>query len=274
MLQSYKYVEETVSAVQSTPENQQTILKILGAAATNDLLYMFQYTYNAGTQTYDITFRYKTGTVNLVLNSGDYLVELNSGLCTVMTKEEFESQYVNTSIDPIIPPTEQQSPSQALVAFIKKWYPQAGINSEDDLTPENMAAIGEGLKTWYDSEKDVFDIKFTDCGIVDPTGLRTLLNKFPTMSFIKDTTSFTLNFNNGAGDGYPNQFNRIALETLIGELRKIDSAAIRKLVGITFIGLKERAVIPPSVTDTIWEQFRTDAMAVTGITMRDAIKRI
>lgn len=276
-MNNYKYVEETVNAVQSTPDTQRTILKVFGDAASKRLLSKLNFSYDANTRTYNIVFRYKSSTVDQTLSSGDYLVELNSGLCTSMPKDIFETQYVNTSIDPLIPASEQQTPAQALVAYIRQYHPTIEVTSVEDLTEDNLEKIADALVSWYDPEKDIFEIKFTDAGITDPTGLASLLMSFPKLKFIKDTTTFILNFNNGTHDdgfGYPNQFNRIALELLIGELRKISTDAVQKLRGITFIAMKQREVIPPSVTETIWEQFRTDAMAVSGIVAKDAIRRI
>lgn len=277
---TFTHLEEKVEALQLSPASQSAIVKALGAEAAALLLTKLAVDYSTTKGCYEFVFRYKTDTVESNLTVGDYLVRLNTGSYVVRTEEQFLQDYIHTAVDPIIPVEDQKTPKKALVDFVKAFYPGAGIEDEDDLTPEALQQISNGLSAWYDPEKNVFDIKFTDCSIVDPTGLVDIMSAFPSASFMNDQTTFTLNFNNGAyheGDPNtkPNQFNYISLQLLEGELKKLSKDMQKRLVGITFLSVKtgSPSAVAPSVTDAQWLSFCNGVMAFSGITTSTAIKR-
>ena len=277
---TYTYLEEKVEAIQLSPNTQLEVIKALVVDLEGSLLTKLSVEYSSTSKCYEFTFRYKTDSVESVLTVGNFLVRLNTGNYVVRSAEEFLKNYLNTSVDPIIPEDQKQSPKQSIVSFIKKFFPDAGINTEADLTPEAMKQVVEGMKGWYDAKNDVFDIKFCDCGIVDPTGIADMMKSFPQASYMKDTTTFTLNFNNGAwkeGDPniYPNQFNYIGLQQLVGELKKIDTATRTRLTAVTFMSVKQNSpsAVAPSVTEAQWNAFCDEMIRVTGVKTSTNLKK-
>jgi len=277
-LDTYTHIENTVGAIKHTRESSLDIITILAQEAINGLLALLSIEWNNATGSYNIKFRYKTKNFNDTIALNDFLCQLNEGQYVVFPEKEFLSQYINTSLDPVL--TLKQSPKQSMVEFIKKFYPASGINTEADLTISKLEQIAEALNMWYDSKVDLFDIKFTDCAITDPTGLSDILKAFPSASFMKDTTTFNLNFNNGAfnaGDPNvePNLFNFIGLQLLIGELKKLPKDLVKRLVSISFLSLKPGVIpaIAPSVTNDQWLLFCNSVMSFTGITSQFMIRR-
>ena len=277
---NYSHIESTVEAVQLSADSQYEVVAALAKEAEAGLLSTLNIEYDSTSKCYQFVFRYKTDTVESTLVVGDYLVRLNEGNYIRCDEATFEERYLPTFQDADAMPAHPQSPKGALVAFIKAFYPDAGINSEADLTADKLQTIVDGLKAWYNEETDTFDLKFCDCSITDPSGLADLLAAFPKASFIKDTTVFTLNFNNGAwheGDPNtePNCFNYAGLQSLIGELKQVDPDYAKRLVGITFLSVGHNApsAVAASVTDAQWDDFVTNAMAITGVKARADIKR-
>lgn len=275
---TYSHQESEVPAIQLSTDTCPDVSAALGKELEKGLLTTFQAEYDTANRCYNYVFRYKTDSVDSTLEPTDYLVQLNTGNYVVRDAETFAADYIPTYKDEDVMPEVPKTPKKALVDFIAKFYPDAGITSEDQLTAEALKTVAEGLKAWYDAESDTLDLKFTDCSIVDPTGLADLMSAFPQASFIKETTKFTLNFNNGAWhEGDPNTdnncFNRAALDILVAEIKKCDDA--NRLIGVTFmsVGHDAPSAIAPSVTDDEWLSFCSDLMSCTGIQSVGDIKR-
>lgn len=275
---NYSHQESVVQAIQLSPDTCPAISQALGDELEKGLLNTFQAEYSSTDRCYTYVFRYKTDNVDSTLEIDDYLVQLNTGNYVVRDAETFEAEYMPTYKDEDVMPEVPKTPKKSLVDFISKFFPDAGITDESQLTSDKLLTVAEGLEDWYDAEQDVMDIKFTDCSITDPTGLSDLLKAFPQASFIKETTKFTLNFNNGAWhEGDPNNdnncFNKAALDILIAEIKKCDTA--KRLIGITFmsVGHDAPSSIAPSVTDSEWLNFCSEAMGCTGIASVGDVKR-
>ena len=276
----YTHVEESVEAIQLSTETQSDIVSALAAEAENRLLKTLEIEYNSAVGHYEFAYRYQTETVPSNLKSGDYLVRLNAGNYAVYSAEEFESEYLNTSIDTKIPESDKQSPKQALVTFVKTYYPEAGVETEADLTSTALSQVVEKVSSWYDAENNTFDVKFTDCSITDPSGLAELLKAFPGASYMNDDTTFTLNFNNGCfqendANNKPNQFNYIALQMLVAEIRSLGSKLAKRITGISFRSMREGSpsAIAASVTDAQWESFVTTVQSLTAINSFNNVSR-
>lgn len=276
----YTHLEEKVEAIQLTPKTQSIVCAAIAEACIANLLTKLHVDFNNQKACLEFVYRYKTDTVESNLNVGDYLVRLNAGQYIVRTEEQFLEEYIHTAIDPIVPTEKQKTPKKALVDFITAFFPDAGIENEADLDKAALEKVAEGLNAWYDTDKNIFDIKFTDCSITDPTGIADIVKAFPGASFMNDETTFTLNFNNGAyheGDPNtdPNYFNLIALQLLEGELKRVPAEMQQRLVGITFLSEKNDSpsAVTPSVTDEQWNTFVLNVMGFTAIKRQSDIKR-
>lgn len=276
-IHTFKNIEAEMTGWCLSADTQTEITEALSKAAQNNMLSKLIVTANEDTGCNDYTFRYKNASIDSTLSAGDYLVKLNTGEYVAYSKEDFEATYVHTDCDPTI--TITKSPKQALVDFVKAYYPQAGINSEEDLTSAKLSVVAENLKSWL--KNGVFDIKFTDCAITDPTGLAELLATFTGASFITDEVKFTLNFSNGAYNSdtepntNPNLFNLIGLQQLYGELRQLKSSVLKRLIGITFqsVGHDAPSAVAPSVTEAQFYDWVDEIRGIAGITTNSAIKR-
>ena len=180
---------------------------------------------------------------------------------------------VQAAVIPVtgIPASEQKTPKQSVVDFIQAYYPDAGINSEADLTSENLQIVGEGLADWYDAGTDTFNVWFKNCGITNPTGLGDILTAFSQPSFIKETTKYVLHLENGevgASDAnkLPNLFDNAALTQLIAEINKVDATTRGKVSQVSLKTLKDGKFSPvaPSVTTEQWETFVAGVQAITS----------
>lgn len=265
----YTHIEEYVEAVQLTPETQETVVKAFNEPASRLEFSKLNIVYNVQEACYEFVFRYKEDSVDSTLKVGDYLVRLNQGNYTAMTEADFKAQYIHTAVDPIIPAADIRTAKGAVVEFIQAYFPSAGIKSEEDLTEENLRAVSNGLLSWYDAPTNTFHVKFNDCGMVSFQGFADLLKAFPAANFMKDDTVFVLEFPNGNYDPTsihktPNMFNLIALEGLIGELKKLSPEILRRVVGIDFLSYKDGtpSAVAPSVTD---EQFYDWSLKVCGL---------
>lgn len=276
----YTHQESVVQAVQLSSETYKAVVEALGKELVNGLLASFQATWNSTDRCYDIIFRYKDSTTDSSLVTGDYLVQLNTARYVIYDQETFEADYLPTYQDEDAMPKYPQTPMEAMVTFIKKYYPDADISGVGDLTTENLGKVLEGLKDWYNSETDQFTIHFDHCGIVDPTGMADLFAAFPQASFIKDTTTYKISFVNGGvkesdANTENNLFNYAGLQILLGEFNKIDITLIKKLTELDFSSQDDIApsAIAKSVTDSQWTSWCQDVMSVTGITSSGYIHR-
>lgn len=276
----YTHQESVVQAVQLSNETYKSVVEALGHELASGLLASFQATWNSSDRCYDIVFRYKDSTTDSSLVTGDYLVQLNTARYVVFDKETFEADYLPTYKDEAAMPKNPQTPMEAMVTFIKKYFPDSGITDVGDLTSANLGQVLEGLKDWYNADTDQFTIRFDHCGIVDPTGLADLFAAFPKASFIKDTTTYKLSFVNGGvtesdANTENNLFNYAGLQILLGEFNKIDSAYAKKLVDLDFSSQDSIApsAVANSVTDVQWSSWCQDVMSVTGIISTGYIHR-
>ena len=276
----YTHQESVVQAVQLSNETYKSVVEALGHELASGLLASFQATWNSSDRCYDIVFRYKDSTTDSSLVTGNYLVQLNTARYVVFDKETFEADYLPTYKDEAAMPKNPQTPMEAVVTFIKKYFPDAGITDVSDLTSANLGKVLEGLKDWYDEDTDQFTIHFDHCGIVDPTGLADFFAAFPKASFIKDTTTYKLSFVNGGvtesdANTENNLFNYAGLQILLGEFNKIDSAYAKKLVDLDFSSKDSIApsAVANSVTDVQWRSWCQEVMTVTGITSTGYIHR-
>lgn len=276
----YTHQESVVQAVQLSNETYKSVVEALGHELASGLLASFQATWNSSDRCYDIVFRYKDSTTDSSLVTGDYLVQLNTARYVVFDKETFEADYLPTYKDEAVMPKHPQTPMEAVVAFIKKRFPDAGVADVGDLTSAKLGKVLEGLNDWYDADTDQFTIHFDHCGIVDPTGLADLFAAFPKASFIKNTTTYKLSFVNGGvtdsdANTENNLFNYAGLQILLGEFNKIDSAYAKKLVDLDFSSKDSIApsAVANSVTDVQWSSWCQEVMTVTGITSTGYIHR-
>ena len=276
----YTHQESVVQAVQLSNETYKVVVEALGKELANGLLASFQATWNSTDRCYDIIFRYKDSTTDSSLVTGDYLVQLNTARYVVFDQETFEADYLPTYMDEAAMPKHPQTPMESMVTFIKKYYPDAGVNDVGDLTSANLGKVLEGLKEWYNAEADQFTIHFDHCGIVDPTGLADFFAAFPQATFIKETTTYKLSFVNGDvqeedANTENNLFNYAGLQILLGEFNKLDSAYAKKLVDLDFSSQDDIApsAIANSVTDAQWSSWCQEVMSVTGITSTGFIHR-
>lgn len=275
----YIYVNGEVKALQLKPETQFTIAETLVGALLSDQLNHFLATYPVNAACLQLEWRYKDSSKTFVLKEGMFLVVMNTSRCMPMAKDEFEAVYMNTSADPIIKPEDTKTVSKAIVDFVNKFYPEAGM-TEDKLNTDALQQMVNGLSAWYDKKNNIFDVKFADCGLTDPTGIGSFLKACPAASFMDAQTTFTLNFNNGAfnaGDPntLPNYFNAIGLNKLIGELQKLDIATLQRLRGISFQSVKEGSpsAITPSVSNEFWQSFQQTICQITGVETPSKITR-
>lgn len=276
----YTHQESVVQAVQLSSETYKAVVEALGKELANGLLASFQATWNSADRCYDIVFRYKDSTTDSSLVTGDYLVQLNTARYVVYDQETFEADYLPTYQDEDAMPKHPQTPMEAMVTFIQKYFPDAGVTGVGDLTSANLGKVLEGLKDWYDTETDQFTIHFDHCGIVDPTGMADFFAAFPQASFIKDTTTYKISFVNGGvkesdANTENNLFNYAGLQILLGEFNKIDTTLIKKLTELDFSSQDDIApsAIAKSVTDSQWLSWCQDAMSVTGIASSGYIHR-
>lgn len=276
----YTHLEEKVEALQLTSDSVDTIIRAFAEPVARMEMARMDMVYDQANMTYTFYFRYNSQSTDSTLAADDYLVRLNDGTLQAMTKQQFEDSYVNTSIDPIVPWQDRQSIKESIVSFIKAYFPAAGIDTEADLTPEILQQVANGTVNWYDAAADVYELKFNDCGILSPIGLFDILKAFPGAVFIKDTTTFKINFGNGMSQNpekdfnKPNYFNKIGLQELMGEIKKMDVAIARRIVGLDFIGLNgAKSAVTPSVSDREWTDFCTDITAMTGISSSRQIRR-
>lgn len=264
----YTHIEEYVEAVQLTPDTQDTVVKALNEPAGRLELAKLHVNYNVSEGCYEFVFRYKEDSVDTSLNVTDYLVRLNNGNYAAYSEEEFKKQYINTSIDPIIPAQDTRTMKEALLAVIKQTLPSLNVESADDLTPEILAAVSNGLIAWYDTPNNIFHAKFNDCGLVNFVGLADLMLAFPKANFFNDETKLILEFNNGLfheGDilCQRNQLNLISLQGLISELKKLPEDVRKLLVGIDMMGMPgSQSAVAPSVDD---ENFQNWGLMVCGL---------
>jgi len=276
----YTHIEESVEAIQLTVDTQSKIVSALAAEAEIRLLKSLEIEYNSAVGHYEFSYRYQTETVPSNLKSGDYLVRLNAGNYAVYSAEEFESEYLNTSVDTQIPEADKKTPKQALVAFVNANYPDISVATEDDLTSVVLSQIAEQVNSWYDAEGNTMDIKFTDGSITDPSGLADIIKGFSNASYMNDDTTFTLNFNNGCfqeddGNSKPNQFNYIALQMLVAEIRALGSKLANRITGISFRSMRDGSpsAIAASVTDAQWESFVNTVESLTAINSFNNVSR-
>ena len=275
---NYTHSESIVQAIQLNAETSSAVSQALGNELVKGLLATFNVTYNSNERCYEYTFRYKTDSVDSILTSGNYLVQLNTATYVVRDAATFESEYLPTYEDEALMPDNPQTPMEAIITFIKKYFPT--IEVDDKLDSDQMGKVLESLKTWYDSEKNQFTIHFNHVGMIDPTGLAELFAGFPQASYMNESTTFILDLSNGNvqeedANKENNIFNYAALQSLYGELMKLDSAVVKRLVQIDFSSKDGDApsAIAPSVTDAQWSTFCTDVMAISGITSTAGFKR-
>ena len=275
---NYTHQESIVQAIQLSSDTYPEIVTSLGRELENGLLATFNATYNSNDQCYEFTFRYKTDSVESKVTVTDYLVQLNAANYVVRDAKTFEQEYLPTYKDEEVMPDHPQTPMGALITFIKSFFPDIVIE-DSKLSEEQLAQVLEGVKSWYDAETDQFNVAFSNCGIIDPTGLADFLKAFPRASYIKDTTTYILDFHNGKadpnGNNQSNMFNKAGLDSLVGEMKKLDKNIVKQLTHINFSSLESTVhnAIAPSVTDAEFTQFCTDIMSVTGIKSTGDIKR-
>ena len=275
---NYTHQESVVQAVKLDQDTTSDISAALGGELTKGLLASFQATYNSTNKCYEYTFRYKTDSVDSNLTAGNYLVQLNTSNYVVRDAETFEEEYLPTYEDEALMPSNPQTPMQAMITFIKKYYPDIEITG-DTLDSVQLGQVLEGLKSWYNEEADQFTIHFNHTGMVDPTGLADFFKAFPQASYLKDTTTYVLDLSNGGvvesdANTENNLFNAAGLDQLYGELMKLDSAVVKKLVKLDLSSVDDTApsAVAPSVTDSQWLEFCTNVMSISGITTIGDIK--
>lgn len=279
----YNFTECSVRAIQLSRETQYEIMEALAKEVSvkkiNHLLATVQGSSDPNCLIFD--FRYCDSTKISNLRMTDYLIELTNGRYIVRTQQEFERYYYSPELDPVVPEDKRQTFSEAVVSFVNKYFPESGVSDFDDFTPEQLKQIMEGLKGWYDEDTDTFALKFTDCGIVDPTGMADVFSKFTKeASYFTPNTKFILDLNNGAyyadggEDKYINLFNYIALQNLREEILKLDANIVDRLSGMTFQTESEDKIsaIAPSVTPSQWQEFVTWATSVTGCTKETILR--
>lgn len=273
--QGYTHLEEKVEAIQLLPESQETIIKAFSEPAARLELARLDLVYQAADQCYTLYFRYNFQSVDSTLSIGDYLVRLNDGILAAYTEDEFNAQYINTSIDPLVPAANIQTMEEALRTYIADHFP--GGSDVGELTPALLEQVANGTVGWYDAAEDVYTFDFSDCGIVSPAGLSTIIDAFMTAAFIKDTTTYKINLANGLGENSfnkPNYLNKIGLQELVGEFRKLPATMAARLVGLDFLGLNgAKSAITPSVSDAEFVDFCGDITTLTGITSSRNIRR-
>lgn len=275
----YQHVNGSVLALQLSAESQYTIAEKLTDILLSGQLSQFLFSIPIGSADAKLEWKYPdTGKIQ-VLNAGMYLVISDNGRAAPVSKEDFENIYTNTGVDPIVRPEDTKTVSQAISDFVNTFFPGIDMTVEK-LTPEAMQQLVAGLGGWYDKKLDIFDVKFCDCGLTDPVGIGDFLKACPATSFTNDKTTYKLNFNNGAyneGDPNtkPNYFNIIALNKLLGELRKLDTAVLKKITGMSFESVKEGSpsAIMPSVTEAAWLNFQQSVYQLTGISASGQITR-
>ena len=276
---NYSHIESIVDAVPLSSDTQTDVVSALGEAAVDGLLNTLNIEYSSSDRCYNFVYRYKTDSTESQVRVGDYLVRLSEGNYVVCDEEEFEQRYLPTYQDQDVMPPHPQTPKESLVTFIKKYYPDAGINSPADLTEDKLGTVAEGLKDWYNEDLDTFTVHYNHTGMIDPSGLADVFKAFPRASFIKDTTKFILDLSNGdvqEGDANTenNCFTYGALQTLVGEFKKMNKSVVKRVTSITFEGRSGApSAVAPSVTDEQWNSFADEIMPLTGITARNQLKR-
>ena len=275
-LNSFQHMEETVEAIQLTPETSSEIAKLLGKEIATGVLATCNIVFNKTTECYGFNWRYKTATVEEKLAQNDYLVQLNDGRLTAMAKDKFLELYSDETNDPVIDPALTKTIKGAIVKFIQDNYSDIPVTEEADLNNETIAALMEKLSSWYNAESNVFVLKFNDKGLTSFEGLADVLNMFITKaSYMNDSTKFILNFNNGVEEGTPNLFKTIALQMFPREIKAFELGRRKKLIGINFNAVSSDAfsAIAPSVSAETWKNFCIDAMNATGVLSSNAIKK-
>lgn len=268
-LNSFQHMEETVEALQLTSETSNEIAELLGKEIACGALATCNIVYNKSLECYNFSFRYKTSTVEQKLNKGDYLVQLNDGNLSAMSRSSFLELYSDETNDPEVDESKVQSIKGAVVKFIKDNYSDIAVNTEEDLNNDTVAALVEKLQDWYNADSNIFVIKFNDKGLTSFEGLADVLNMFITKaSYMNDNTKFILNFSNGLDpEGTPNLFKTIALQMFPRQIKDFEQGRRRKLIGINFTAASDDyySAIAPSVSDDTWKTFCSDATTVTGV---------
>lgn len=277
----YRHNEATVDALQLNPENQYDIVEALTTEAVNAKLSLLNIEFSTADQCYVFTYRYLTDSKDTSLAVGDYIIRTDAGNYKVMAAADFELRYMDSYKDADAMPANPKTPAKALVDFAISSYPDVGIKSTADLTGDKLGKLVNAMSSFYQEPLDQFTFQFHDASIVDPAGLAELINKIPKADFMKDTTHFFFNFNNGAAapgekNNQPNCFNRAGLDALYGELKNLDDRYKKNLYGLTFRAEGDGgalSAVAPSVTDEEWNEFCDNVMSNTGITIRNNIKR-
>lgn len=283
----FTHIEESVNAIRYSSETQSLALEVLGEQVAALLMSKFLAEQDLISGMFNVTFRYKTDTVEQTLTDGNYLVQLNAGQFVVMTEEDFTKSYTNTSVDPIIPVSKQRIFEDVMFEYFNSMSLGVTVSKDDYVTKETAAKIAEVLvPLWYVSNENTFYIKCHDAGVVDPTGLGKTMDymKDFTPEGLNENTTFIISFNNGDyadmeeeeehAEHQINLFNYIGMEKIIGELRLIDETIRKRITGIQFLSLKAgvQSPIAPSVTEEQWESFISQVQELTSAT-RSNIKR-
>ena len=273
---NYHFTECSVKAIQLSRDTQYEIMDALSAEVSvkkiDHLLATVQGSSDPKCLIFD--FRYCDSTTINNLRITDYLIELTNGRYIVRTQNEFEKYYYSPDLDPVIPDDEKNTFEEATVAFINKTFPEITIEKVADLTSEQVTQIMEGLKPWYDANTDTFSLKYTDCGITDPTGMAEVLKVFSNAEYFTKNTKFVLDFNNGAyyadggADKHINLFNYTGLQNLQEEILNMDGDLVDRISSITFQTESEDKIsaVAPSVTPSQWQAFVDWAVTTTGCT--------
>lgn len=275
---NYSHLESTVEAICLSADTQYDVVTALGTEAEQGKLIKLNIEFNDSAKCYEFTYRYLEETTESRLVSGDYLVRMNDGKYVVQTASDFEQVYLPIFKDNDLLPDHEKTIPENLLEVANEMFPEAGLGSLDDMTLEQRSQFVEAYRKDYDAEQDKFTLKFQDMSLTNFNDLGYALALFPSASYIKKTTKFVLNFNNGIGDhvkGTHNLFNYGALQSLVGELRRMPYDFTIRIVGITFNSADGEApsAVAPSVTDDQWLTLGGALMAVTGIKAITDIKR-
>lgn len=277
---NYTNIESTVTAYQLSSATSNEIGSLLIGEAANSLLASFTANYNNSTGTHTYKFRYKDDSVVSTLNESDYLVLLNTGKYVAYTAKAFEDEYIDTNKDVV--PIQAKTPLESFTAFIQKTYTDLAVTDTSDCLTK-MPQIVEKLRTWYTDSSDTLTLNFTNYAMVDPKGINKIINPFIKATYVKDTTKIVLSFGNIGPESRNireldrtniNSFNLIALQELVGELKKLDKNLRSKITAASFIGTNGApSSVSSAVTEGQWLDIIDELRNVTGIGRNSGVTR-
>ena len=244
----YKHLDGYIEAVSFTDANTPEILKELLVHLNKDELLLFK----ADTRKdKTISWQYKTDDSPYELTLGSYLIRSNTGKYTVMSKEEFEDKYF-----------ESTKPSLSKYTSIKGAIAKLVNMNEVEVTVDRITTILEDqIKHWrnaflinveYDQSEDTITVYLVNQNIISFKGFAILVEGILNTSYFKNTTYLVVDLSTTTEDSR-NVFDPVALRELQGELKEIGPRIGKRL---------RKIILTNSISDNVTVNMKAGAQAI------------